>query len=231
MMMKMRMIGVNWTRPASPEDPEELEEENIEDIPDGRPSRRRVRQSGATITARAPCATGKARRGTVATAAESRNRRNRGEFATRINDISSFQRAPVVIYSDLRGFIFVAREGLMRKAVALIAAVAALASVSTSAWAANDGKNRKVVVQNLSSQAIYNLYASPITSTNWEEDLLGQGTIPSGGNKTANIDNGTTECYYDLKVVMANGKAYEHRKVNVCAANKWVIGDSGESLQ
>ena len=119
----------------------------------------------------------------------------------------------------------------MRKAFALIAGAAALACVSTAASAASDGKNRKVVVQNLSSQAIYNLYASPITATNWEEDLLGQGTIPAGGSKTANIDNGTTECLYDLKVVMANGKALEHRKVNVCAASKWVIGDTGESIQ
>jgi hypothetical protein len=119
----------------------------------------------------------------------------------------------------------------MGKAVALMAAVAALSWASTAGAVSTDGKNRKVVVQNVSSQAIYNLYASPVTAKTWEEDLLGQGTIPAGGNKTANIDNGTNECMYDLKVIMANGKAFEHRQVNVCAAAKWVIGDSGESIQ
>jgi hypothetical protein len=119
----------------------------------------------------------------------------------------------------------------MGKAVALIAAFAAVTWASTAGAASTDGKNRKVVVQNLSSQAIYNLYASPISAKTWEEDLLGQGTIPAGGNKTANIDNGTNECMYDLKAVLANGKALEHRQVNVCAAAKWVIGDSGESVQ
>ena len=61
--------------------------------------------------------------------------------------------------------------------------------------------------------------------------MLGDGTIPAGTTKTANIDNGTTECNYDLKVVMANGREHVRRRVNVCAVNKWVIGDSGDSVQ
>jgi hypothetical protein len=112
-----------------------------------------------------------------------------------------------------------------------VAAAAALASLASGASAAPDGKNRKVTVQNISTSTLRELYASPITATTWEEDLLGQRTLTSGQSISANIDNGTTECYYDLKAVMANGKAWEHRKVNVCAANKWVIGDAGESLQ
>lgn len=116
----------------------------------------------------------------------------------------------------------------MMKAISLLAAAAALLSTAASA---TDGKNRKVTVQNLSSTTIRELYASPITATTWEEDLLGQRTLTSGQSISANIDNGTTECYYDLKAVMADGKAWEHRKINVCAASKWVIGDAGESLQ
>ena len=119
----------------------------------------------------------------------------------------------------------------MKKAVALVAAFAAAISISSAAMAAKDGKNRRVTVQNISSQSIYNLYASPITSTTWEEDLLGDGTIPSGQSKVANIDNGTTQCSYDLKVVMANGREHIQRRVNVCAVSKWVIGDAGASMQ
>ena len=119
----------------------------------------------------------------------------------------------------------------MKKAFALAVAFAAAISISTAADAAKDGKNRRVTVQNVSSQSIYNLYASPVTSTTWEEDLLGDGTIPSGQSKVANIDNGTTECSYDLKVVMANGREFVQRRVNVCAVAKWVIGDSGNSIQ
>jgi hypothetical protein len=119
----------------------------------------------------------------------------------------------------------------MRKAFALAAAVAAVISVAGTAHASTDGKNRKVKVQNLSSQTVRELYASPITATIWEEDLLGQRTLTAGQTIDANIDNGTNECYYDLKAVMANGKAIEQRKINVCAVSKWVIGDSGNSIQ
>ena len=108
---------------------------------------------------------------------------------------------------------------------------AALIALPGNAGAAPDGKNRKVTVENLSSQTVRELYASPITATTWEEDLLGQRTLTAGQSISANIDNGTNECYYDLKAVMADGKAVEQRKINVCAAQKWVIGDSGNSIQ
>jgi hypothetical protein len=120
----------------------------------------------------------------------------------------------------------------MGRTFALAAVAAALIStISGTAAAAPDGKNRKVTVQNVSSQTVRELYASPITATIWEEDLLGQRTLAAGQTISANIDNGTTECYYDLKAVLADGKAIEQRKVNVCAASKWVIGDSGNSIQ
>lgn len=111
-----------------------------------------------------------------------------------------------------------------------ISFVAALTMLAAPAWASNDGKNRKVTIENVSSQTVRELYASPITATTWEEDLLGQKTLTASQSINANIDNGTNECYYDLKAVLANGKAYERRKVNVCAASKWIIGDTGESL-
>jgi hypothetical protein len=97
--------------------------------------------------------------------------------------------------------------------------------------ASTDGKNRKVMVQNISSQTVRELYASPITATTWEEDLLGQRTLTAGTSISANIDNGTNECYFDLKIVLANGKVMEQRKINVCAKSKWVIGDTGNTIE
>jgi hypothetical protein len=120
----------------------------------------------------------------------------------------------------------------MRRAVALAVAAAALVAVVGPASAAStDGKNRKITVENISTATVRELYASPSTAKSWEEDLLGQRVLGSGTSVVANIDNGTNECTYDLKAVMADGKAVEHRSVNVCAASKWVIGDAGESLQ
>lgn len=119
----------------------------------------------------------------------------------------------------------------MNKVFAMLAATAVAVSIPSASWAATDGKNRRVTVDNVANQSIYYLYASPATSTTWEEDLLGSGTIPAGTTKVANIDNGTNECYYDLKVVMADGKEYIQRRVNVCAVSRWVVGESGDSIQ
>jgi len=117
------------------------------------------------------------------------------------------------------------------KKVLAFAAAAALASFSTVADAANDGKNRVVVVENISNQTLNYLYASPITSKTWEEDLLGTDRVLSRGESIeANIDNGTNECQYDLKAVMADGKEVIRRNINVCAISKWTIGDSGDSI-
>lgn len=117
----------------------------------------------------------------------------------------------------------------MTKAFATALAALSL-TIAGSASAAPDGKNRKVTVENISSHTLRELYASPITATTWEEDLLGERTLAPGESISANVDNGTDECYYDLKAVLDTGKEFEQRKVNVCAVAKWTIGDSGDSI-
>ena len=118
----------------------------------------------------------------------------------------------------------------MMRMIKYAAAGALLLVSATSGAQSTDGKNRKILVQNISSQAIRELYASPVTSTTWEEDLLGQRTLGPNQSISANIDNGTNECNYDLKAVRANGSEAVERGVNVCARSKWAIGDTGDSI-
>ena len=119
----------------------------------------------------------------------------------------------------------------MNRVFRLIAGIAAATALAAPAVAAPDGKNRKVTVVNISSQTVRELYASPITSKGWEEDLLGSRTLAAGASIVANVDNGTDQCYYDLKAVLADGKAVEQRNTNVCAVSKFVVGDSGATTQ
>ncbi len=105
-----------------------------------------------------------------------------------------------------------------------------LTTTAASEEAEDDEENRHVLVMNMSSQTMRELYASPITSDTWEEDLLGQRTLAAGEDIDANIDNGTDECMYDLKAVMANDREYIQRSVNVCSVSRWVIGDGGDSV-
>ena len=118
----------------------------------------------------------------------------------------------------------------MKRLATLAAAAVMTLAAASSAFAADDGKNRRVVVENLSSIAVYELYASPVTSDSWEEDLLGTETIPSGASRGAVIDNGSDECQYDLKIVMSDQKEYIHRNVNVCAVSWWIVGDAGDTV-
>jgi hypothetical protein len=121
------------------------------------------------------------------------------------------------------------KGAIMRKLFAF-AAAAALVSVSGAADAASDGKNRVVTVENISNTSLNYLYASPISSKTWEEDLLGDRTLSRGQSIEADIDNGTNECQYDLRAVMADGRVVIRRNINVCAVSKWTIGDSGDSV-
>jgi hypothetical protein len=119
----------------------------------------------------------------------------------------------------------------MRNGTALAALAAALISTLANAAPAPDGKNRKILLENVSSETIRELYAAPTTAKTWEENLLAQRTLEPGQSISANIDNGTTECHYDLKVVLGDGKSVEQRNIDVCAITKWVVGDSGNSIQ
>jgi hypothetical protein len=113
----------------------------------------------------------------------------------------------------------------------LILAAALSATVASPAFAGQDGRDRHVNVVNASGQVLRELYASPVTSQSWEEDMLGAGVLRPGQSIRANIDNGSSACQYDLKVVMANGREHVRRNVNVCTVSRWTITNGGNSLR
>ncbi len=118
----------------------------------------------------------------------------------------------------------------MKKTCAFAALMAASILIANSAAPA-DGKNRKVTLFNNSSDTIKELYASPITAKTWEENLLANRTLEAGQSISANIDNGTAECHYDLKIVLASGRSIDHHDVDICAVTKWAVTDSGDSFE
>ena len=116
------------------------------------------------------------------------------------------------------------------KKLALLAAIAAAGS-ATLASAATDGKDRRVTIQNASSQAVYYLYAYPTGVTPWLEDMLGDEIIPPGTSKVANFDYGTMDCRFEIKTVMKDGTEHFHRDADVCELRTWRITDDGDSLE
>jgi hypothetical protein len=114
----------------------------------------------------------------------------------------------------------------VRGVVMLLVAACILVSTSIlSARTTSPQEDRRVKVINNASSAIYHFYASNVDSESWEEDILGNRTIPPGKSVIINIDDGTGHCYYDLKAVLRDGREAVRRKFNVCTQSSWTVTD------
>ena len=83
-------------------------------------------------------------------------------------------------------------------------------------------------IENQSGEAIVVLNARPVTHATWEENLIEGQFIADGRSIGADLDNGTTDCVYDLRVGLADGTTREHRQVNICRISRWLISASAE---
>ena len=84
-----------------------------------------------------------------------------------------------------------------RRAV-LAAAISAVA-FGTMGFQSNDGNDRRVLIINATGVTMTHFYASNSGRNDWEEDILGEDVLRSGGSVRINIDDGTGACLYDFK--------------------------------
>jgi hypothetical protein len=89
--------------------------------------------------------------------------------------------------------------------------------------AKGDKWDRRVAIINGTNVVVNNFYASNIARKNWEGDRLGNRVLRPGQSFTANIDDGTGACLFDFRAVLANGRAVEARRVDVCRITSWTI--------
>ena len=102
----------------------------------------------------------------------------------------------------------------------------ALASVvASSAAAAQDGKNRIVLINNKTGYVVNEIYASNTSATDWQEDILHENTLQPGATLRANIDDGTGHCVFDFRIVFADGTEAEKRDFDVCTMEALNITD------
>lgn len=76
--------------------------------------------------------------------------------------------------------------------------------------------DRRVQIVNESSYTLREFYASSTGSQTWEEDILGENVLPSGGTVTINIDDGSGYCKYDFRAVFENDAEAVSTDNNVC---------------
>jgi hypothetical protein len=91
--------------------------------------------------------------------------------------------------------------------------------------------NRNVRIHNNSSYVMTELRASHIDKNGWEEDMLGTRKLAPGRIISANIDDGSGYCRYDLKAVFSSGAEVVRWNVNVCAVSDWYIFNHTDTFE
>ena len=122
----------------------------------------------------------------------------------------------------MKTFKTIARAALIVAAlgtasVATAEPVVAAGKTAASAPAqSRDGLNRRVRIHNNTGWTMLRFYASDSRVTDWEEDMLGRGTLAAGNSIMMNIDDGSGACLYDFKAEFTNGQVLTRYNVNVC---------------
>ena len=94
---------------------------------------------------------------------------------------------------------------------AWVVAAAALVSGS-AAWA---GKQDFVLVNDTGYEVV-EIYVSPTSEDDWEEDVLGRDTLADGERVTITFDRDEDRCRYDIKLVDEDGDEAIWTNVNLC---------------
>ena len=114
-----------------------------------------------------------------------------------------------------RAALIVAAMGSASAAVAEPVIAADKAAVSAPVQS-RDGLNRRVRIHNTTGWTMLRFYASDSRVDDWEEDMLGRGTLAAGNSIMMNIDDGSGACLYDFKAEFTNGKVLTRFNINVC---------------
>ncbi|TPW06226.1 MAG: hypothetical protein FD125_333 [bacterium] len=115
-----------------------------------------------------------------------------------------------------RAALIVAALGTASVASAAEPVVAADKAAVSAPVQSRDGLNRRVRIHNNTGWTMLRFYASDSRVTDWQEDMLGRGTLAAGNSIMMNIDDGSGACLYDFKAEFTNGQVLTRFNVNVC---------------
>lgn len=82
----------------------------------------------------------------------------------------------------------------------------------------------RFTVVNNSSLTVMQLFFSHASISNWGADQLGANVLPPGRAWNYRASNAGE---YDFRIVWANGRAAELRRVNICVASRITVTNSG----
>lgn len=98
--------------------------------------------------------------------------------------------------------------------IKIAVALAVLAMIVTASALARTGK-QDFILHNETGVEINSLYVSPHESDDWEEDILGKDTLPSGESLKITFDDREKNVHWDLKVTDKDGNSLEWEDLNL----------------
>jgi hypothetical protein len=110
------------------------------------------------------------------------------------------------------------------KTIALAAAISigALAGLAGQAWAEEAKQDFKLV--NRTGYEIKEVYVSPSKSTDWEEDILGDGVLDDRSSREIKFHRSAKTCHWDLKVVYTvDSSTAVWNDIDLCTVEKITI--------
>src|SRR5205807_152190 len=93
-------------------------------------------------------------------------------------------------------------------------ALAAVAMFVTASALARPGK-QDFNLHNETGVEIHSLYVSPHSADDWEEDILGRDTLPSGESVKITFEDRDKHVHWDLKVTDKEGNSLEWYDLNL----------------
>ena len=104
-------------------------------------------------------------------------------------------------------------KNLCLKSKAIIALGVVVMFVTVTAFA-RAGK-QDFVLHNETGVEIHEVYVSPVTADDWEEDVLAKNTLPNGDSVKIAFDDRDKPSHWDLKVVDGKGNSIEWHDLNL----------------
>jgi len=86
---------------------------------------------------------------------------------------------------------------------------------------ASAGEAVTFTLTNGTNSVIDQFYASPPSTKDWEEDILGVDVLEPGASVEITIDDGRDDCNYDFKAVFQDGADLVHDAVKVCGGESY----------
>lgn len=92
-------------------------------------------------------------------------------------------------------------------------------------------QDRRIRVNNASSQTITLIKGSATSDSDWGQDRIPSGVLRPGGTVMIDFDDGNGECVYDLQATLQDGTLRVRRGVNICQVVDWIVTDDDSAVR